>query len=127
MGNFSGRFLRVVDEVCATHFEYPKEAYCFVYEALGFAVHALDLDPDQHLSGEELIRVGVVPLAFKRWDFMAMKVLEYWNIFCSEDIGKIVQHLVTASVFNKSSTDCLEDFSAVDLKTTLEALVASNC
>ena len=126
MGKFSDRFLRVVDRICSTDLDYSKEAYCFVYEALGFAARTLDLDPDQHLSGEELMRVGVIPLAFNRWGFLAKDVLAYWNIFCSDDVGKIVRNFVEAGVFNKDSTDRWEDFSAVDLRKELERLQESN-
>lgn len=126
MGSFSDRFLRVVDGIYAANLDYPKEAYCFVYDALGFAARALDLEPDQHLSGEELMRVGIVPLAFNRWGFLAERVLSYWNISCSEDVGKIVRNFVEAGVFSKDSSDNWEDFSAVDLKRELERLQASN-
>ncbi|GEM_PF-2743680 len=126
MGKFSDRFLRVVDRICSTNLDYLKEAYCFVYEALGFAVRALDLEPDQHLSGEELMRAGVIPLAFNRWGFLAKNVLSYWNIFCSEDVGKIVRNFVEAGVFNKDSTDRWEDFSVVNLGKELERLQKSN-
>ena len=126
MGKFSDRFLRVVDGICSANLDYSREAYCFVYEALGFAVRTLDLDPDQHLSGEELMRVGIIPLAFNRWGFLAKNVLAYWNIFCSEDVGKIVRNFVEAGVFNKDSTDRWEDFSAVNLGKELERLQKSN-
>ena len=126
MGKFSDRFLHVVDRICSADLDYSREAYCFVYEALGCAARTLDLDPDQHLSGEELMRVGVIPLAFNRWGFLAKDVLAYWNIFCSDDVGKIVRNFVEAGVFNKDSTDRWEDFSAVDLRKELERLQESN-
>ena len=127
MGKFSDRFLRVVDEICSANLDYSREAYCFVYEALGFATHTLDLAPSQHLSGQELIRAGVVPLAFNRWGFLAKNVLGYWNVFCSEDVGKIVRNFVETGVFNKDSTDRWEDFSAVNLRKELERLQKRNC
>ena len=124
MGKFSDRFLRSVDQICTTDLDYPKEAYYFVYEALEFASRALDLNPDQHLSGKELVHCGIVPLAFNRWGFLSEKVLNYWNIFCSEDIGKIVRSLVNMGVFNKDSTDRWEDFASVDLKKEFKRLRA---
>lgn len=126
MGKFSDRFLRVVDEICSTNLDYSRDAYCFVYEALGFAARSLDLEPDQHLSAEELIYAGVVPLAFNRWGFLAQKVLGHWNVFCSEDIGKIVHNFVDVGVFNKDSTDRWEDFSDVELGKEFERLQKSN-
>ena len=126
MGKFSDRFLRVVDKICSANLDYTRDAYCFVYEALGHAVRALDLEPDQHLTGEELMRVGIIPLAFNRWGFLAKNVLGYLNIFRSEDVGNIVRNFVEAGVFNKDSTDRWEDFSAVNLEKELEKLLKSN-
>lgn len=126
MGKFSDRFLRVVDEICSANLDYSKGAYVFVYEALNFAVRALDLDQNQHLTGEELVRIGVVPLAFNRWGFLSKRVLEYWNVFCSEDIGRIVRNFVDAGVFSKDSTDRWEDFSEVNLEKELDRLQKSN-
>ena len=126
MGKFSDRFLRVVDGIYSKYLDYPREAYCFIYEALGFAARTLDLDPDQHLSGEELMRAGVIPLAFNRWGFLAKDVLGYWNIFCSEDVGKIVRNFVEVGVFNRDSTDRWEDFSSVDLGKEFDRLQNSN-
>ena len=126
MGKFSDRFLRVVDEICSANLDYSREAYCFVYEALGLANRTLDLEPDQHLSAKELICVGVAPLAFERWGFLAKNVLAYWNVFRSEDVGKIVRNFVEAGVFNKDSSDRWEDFSAVNLTKELEKLRKAN-
>ena len=126
MGKFSDRFLRVIDRICSVDLDYPREAYCFIYESLGCAARGLDLGPDQHLSGEELMRIGFIPLAFNRWGFLAKNVLAYWNIFCSDDVGKIVRNFVEAGVFNKDSTDRWEDFSAVNLGKELERLQESN-
>ena len=126
MGKFSDRFLRIVDQICTADLDYPREAYCFVYEALGFATRALNLNPDQHLSGKELVGCGVIPLAFNRWGFLSEDVLNYWNIFCSEDVGKIVRNFVNAGVFNKNSTDSWDDFASVDMKKEFKHLRISD-
>ncbi len=126
MGKFSDRFLRVVDQICTTDLDYPKEAYFFVYDALGFASRALDLEPDQHLSGNELIGCGVIPLAFKRWGFLSEKVLNHWNIFCSKDVGKIVRNFVNVGVFNKDATDNWESFSEINLERELKRFPAAD-
>lgn len=123
MKRFSGRFLSVVDEIYRKNPFYAKEAYTFVYEALEIAARALDLSPDQHLSGVELVRIGVVPLAFQRWGWLAKDVLAFWSIHSSSDIGSIVKSLVEVGVFKQSENDAFEEFSTVDLARELDRLV----
>lgn len=96
---------------------YAYEAYEFVCEAVTFTQDQLDRlpheeddpDTDYHVSGAELVR-GACELAVLEFGMMAPVVFRTWGITCTDDIGRIVFHLIEANRLSKSDRDDPDDF-----------------
>lgn len=107
---------------------YHLDAYQFVRESLCYASDVLelgkkttpsfDLDSDhpavvqRHLSGRQLC-LGLKHYAIEQFGFMAKPILNFWGIYCCDDIGEIVFNLIEAGVFMKSPEDSKSDFQDV--------------
>jgi uncharacterized repeat protein (TIGR04138 family) len=107
---------QAVDRIREHDDRYRREAYLFVVAALGATVQRLPLarlnHPERrHLSGGELLR-GVASLARAEFGSLAETVLNEWGVESSEDIGRIVFHLVESGQLSARPEDTLEDFRA---------------
>ena len=115
MRKLSERFLKIVSELERQYPEYSPNAYSFVYLALDAACQNLGLDAGQHVSGEQLLREGVVRLARQQWGDFAIEVLHFWGITSCKDLAIIVERLVVFNVFKKSGSESFKGFEAVSL------------
>lgn len=110
---------------------YKYEAYVFVFEALGYAHHVLELgepakseplehdepgkesnEPERHVSGQQLCE-AIRRFAIEQYGYMAKTVLETWGIRSTGDIGEIVFNLIRIGKMRKTAGDCREDFQDV--------------
>ncbi|HAS84343.1 MAG TPA: hypothetical protein DCS43_17130, partial [Verrucomicrobia bacterium] len=91
---------------------YDMEAYIFIREALDFTAKSLDKPrsgPKHHVSGRELSE-GFRDLALQLFGPMALKVLNTWGLFSTQDIGELVFNLVDAGELGKTDQDSRADF-----------------
>jgi len=125
MRHDESRFWDAVDHVREGDPRYRREAYGFVVGALGVTVAALpaarrhDL-ARRHLSGRELLH-GLTALARREFGFLAPTVFSEWGVHTSEDVGRIVFHLVECRQLTVSPEDSLDDFRGFDLAGSLTA------
>ena len=93
---------------------YAYEAYEFVCDAVTYTQDKLgraddEEHDDKHVSGGELLR-GACELAVREFGMMAPVVFRTWGITCTDDIGRIVFHLIEANRLSKSDRDDPDDF-----------------
>ncbi len=97
---------------------YPRGAYLFVQEALGFTVgkvHGGEKKREtgtRHISGQQLCH-GLREYAITKYGLLARSVLEHWNIHRTDDFGRIVYNLIESGQLSCSDEDRIEDFAAV--------------
>lgn len=97
---------------------YPRGAYVFVQEALGFTVGKVHGDPEKvdpgkrHISGQQLCH-GLRDYAITKYGLLARSVLNHWNIHRTDDFGRIVYNLIETGQLSCSDEDRIEDFAAV--------------
>lgn len=109
---------------------YHRDAYAFVFDALGYAQEVLGLGQEttsepapargaaseaaveQHVSGQELCE-AMRQLAVQQYGYMAKTVLNSWGIRATNDIGEIVFNLIRIGQMRKTPHDRREDFDAV--------------
>lgn len=97
---------------------YPVEAFTFIREGLSYTsqhVHGnADHLPeaDRHISGPQLC-MGLRDFAIEQYGLMAPVVLGHWNIYRTDDFGRIVFAMINEGLMSKTQDDCLEDFRAV--------------
>ncbi len=97
---------------------YPRSAYNFVQEGLGYTVSKLHGDPKKvdpakrHISGQQLC-YGLRDYAITRYGLLARSVLEHWNIHRTDDFGRIVYALIECGQLSCSEEDRIEDFASV--------------
>ncbi|MFG0331660.1 MAG: Minf_1886 family protein [Phycisphaerales bacterium] len=97
---------------------YPRQAYAFVQEGLGYTVRRIHRDfekkePGQrHVNGAELC-AGLRDYAIKKYGLMARSVLEHWNIFSTDDFGRMVFAMVDEGIMSRTDEDSLDDFVSV--------------
>lgn len=97
---------------------YPRSAYVFVQEALGYTVSKLHGDPRKvdparrHISGRQLCH-GLRDYAISKYGLLARSVLQHWNIHRTDDFGRIVYALIETGQLTCSDEDRIEDFAAV--------------
>jgi uncharacterized repeat protein (TIGR04138 family) len=89
---------------------YPREAYEFVNESLGYTVRLQKRAG--HVTGQELCE-GVRHLAVERFGYLARTVLESWNIRRTDDIGAIVYAMIEVELLRRNESDSLADFHDV--------------
>ncbi len=65
-----------------------------------------------HVTGQELC-LGARQLALERYGRLAKAVLNSWGIFTTDDLGKVVYHLIEEGAMSKTDADRIEDFHAV--------------
>lgn len=105
---------------------YPIDAYYMVREALDRTValkkttteiSESSSDPnsedtqeiDRHVSGPELLE-GFRQCVTEIFGPMAQTVLSEWGITKTNDVGKMVYHLIETGAFGKKDEDNIEDF-----------------
>lgn len=97
---------------------YPRQAFAFVQEGLGFTVRQIHGDPEKvpagqrHVSGRQLC-AGLRDYAIKKYGLLARNVLEHWKIHKTEDFGKIVFAMVDAGLMSRTDHDTMADFEGV--------------
>lgn len=89
---------------------YHERGLLFVMAALEFAQRRLPAR--RHLSGQELAW-ACREFALEQFGLLAPTVLRYWGIGGTEDIGRIVYHLIDVGLLARQSSDRIEDFDGV--------------
>jgi len=89
---------------------YPREAYEFIHEALGYTSRSLQRSG--HVSGQELCE-GARQLAVERFGYLARTVLESWNVRRTDDFGNLVYNLIEVGLLHKTEGDSITDFHEV--------------
>lgn len=87
---------------------YKVEAYAFLMEALDFTITRRD-QGRKHVSGPELME-GFRDLAVQTFGFLARAVLEEWGIQATDDVGRMVFHMIEEDLLQKTADDRREDF-----------------
>lgn len=97
---------------------YPREAFNFVQEGLGFTVHQVHGDlskvpqGQRHVGGRQLC-LGLRDYAIERYGLLARQVLEHWRIHRTDDFGRIVFQMIEQGHMCRSDDDRPEDFQAI--------------
>lgn len=108
---------------------YPRDAYEFVQQGLGFTAHRIHgqmkVEPaaqtTRHVTGQQLCE-GLRDYALAQWGLMARTVLSRWNVTSTLDFGRIVFALIDAGQFQKTDEDTIDDFKGVfDFRTAFDA------
>jgi uncharacterized repeat protein (TIGR04138 family) len=86
---------------------YQLGAYLFVLNGLEF--HLVKVGEKRHVSGQELSR-GLVEFAVRQFGPLAYRVLEYWGIRATDDLGYLVYNLIDIGLMSKQESDQLGDF-----------------
>lgn len=116
MRKLSDRFLKIVSELKCQHPEYLPNVYGFVYLALDAACQGLGLEAGQHVTGEQLLKDGVVKLARQQWGYFAIEVLNFWGVHSCRDLTIIVERLVAFNVFKKNGSESFKGFDQMPLE-----------
>ncbi|MEO1583023.1 MAG: Minf_1886 family protein [Planctomycetota bacterium] len=69
-------------------------------------------DDSRHVSGADLC-LGLKDLAIERYGPLARTVLEHWNVYSTEDFGRLVFALIEAGILRKTDEDDYNDFVGV--------------
>ncbi|QOV87529.1 Minf_1886 family protein [Humisphaera borealis] len=111
---------KTLEQVVADVGLYPRDAYEFVQQGLGFAAHRVHGEAraegaehvNRHVSGQQLCE-GLREYALAQWGLLARAVLGRWNVTSTYDFGRIVFALIDAGQLQKTEDDTLDDFKAV--------------
>jgi uncharacterized repeat protein (TIGR04138 family) len=108
-----------LDEIAKADGRYNAKALKFVYEGLGFTLKNVSCEPG-HVSGQILCE-GLRQLALKKWDTLALLVLNNWGVNSTRDFGEIVYLMIDYEWMSSQPTDTIDDFNDVyDFKTTFK-------
>ncbi|WFB35025.1 hypothetical protein P3T73_12730 [Kiritimatiellota bacterium B12222] len=105
----------IIREIVKNDPRYREEAYSFVREGLDYTVHELkDLSKDEshHVRGWELSK-GIRDYAIREYGPVCLRVLRYWGIQSSDDLGEIVYNMIDAQLLGKTDEDQKQDFHGV--------------
>ncbi|HOB33246.1 MAG TPA: hypothetical protein PKH32_10250 [Verrucomicrobiota bacterium] len=94
---------------------YPRDAYCFVREALDHTQKTIIKENRgqlRHVTGQELLE-GIREYALSQFGPMAITVFEEWGIRKTEDFGEIVFNMVDVGLLAKTPEDSRADFQNV--------------
>jgi len=89
---------------------YHERGLLFVLAALEFAQGRLPAR--RHISGQELAW-ACRDFALEQFGLLAPTVLRFWGIATTEDIGRIVFHLIDVGLLAQQPADRIEDFDRV--------------
>ena len=107
-------FQEAVEAVSRDDKRYHPEAYSFLRDSLESTLKRrkkATKEAGGHVAAADLLD-GFRIHALGEFGPMAMTVLDYWGVRCSEDVGHMVLNLVQAGVFGKTDEDSLESFVA---------------
>ncbi|HXV90435.1 MAG TPA: Minf_1886 family protein [Gemmatimonadales bacterium] len=89
---------------------YHERGLLFVLAALEFAQGRLPAR--RHITGQELAW-ACRDFAREQFGLLAPTVLRFWGIAATEDIGRIVFHLIDVGLLAQQPDDRIEDFDRV--------------
>lgn len=89
---------------------YHERGLLFVLAALEFAQGRLPAR--RHISGQELAW-ACRDFALQQFGLLAPTVLRFWGIAGTDDIGRIVYHLIDVGLLSQQPDDRIEDFDRV--------------
>ena len=108
-----------LEQIAGEDSRFSPPAIRFVYEALGFTVKKITVEP-RHVSGQTLCE-GLKKLAINKWGRMAIVVLNAWGIKTTRDFGEIVYLMIRHEWMSATETDSIDDFNDVyDFKTVFK-------
>ena len=108
-----------LEKIAGEDGRFSPPAIRFVYEALGFTVKKITVEP-RHVSGQTLCE-GLKKLAINKWGRMAIVVLNAWGIKTTRDFGEIVYLMIRHEWMSATETDSIDDFNDVyDFKTVFK-------
>ena len=99
-----------LSRILASNPRYPREAYEFVSQAIGYTSKMLDREG--HVTGCELCQ-GARRLALEQFGFLARTVLESWNVRATADFGQLVYEMIGVDLLKKTEADSMDDFADV--------------
>lgn len=105
-------FEEAVAQIVARDRRYPREAYCFLREALEVAQRPRAKEPRKaicHVTGQQLLE-ALRDHARHQFGPLARLVLSEWGVRCCEDFGEIVFNMVEAGLLSKTDKDSRNDF-----------------
>ncbi|MBT5873673.1 MAG: hypothetical protein HOH43_09655 [Candidatus Latescibacteria bacterium] len=108
----------VLDHIINLDERYPRQAYCFVMDALKHTTTTLPVR--RHVSGQEL-SMGIREYAIQQFGIGVQLIFQQWGIKGTRDFGEIVFNMVNGGLMRKTDEDNLSDFDDVfDFKTEFE-------
>ncbi len=105
-----GSYLARIEGILEKDATYKFEAYTFVLAALHDTV--TKLEKPRHVTGQELAE-GIRVYALQQFGPMAKTVLNYWGVYKTLDLGKIVFLLIDVKLLSGQPGDKLEDFDKI--------------
>lgn len=105
-------FEETLEQILASHPQYPRDAYLFVREALDHTQKNITKGGRvqvRHVTGQELLE-GIRDYSLQQYGPMAMTVLGEWNIRACRDFGEIVFNMVESGMLAKTEQDSIADF-----------------
>ncbi len=100
-----------LEQIAKEYGRFSPPGIKFVYEALGFTVKKIIVEP-QHVTGQMLCE-GLRKLALEKWGKMAMVVLNAWGIKTTRDFGEIVYLMIKHEWMSAQPADSIDDFNDV--------------
>ena len=97
---------------------YAVDAFHFVRRGLDFTVHRVHTNPERlpegqrHVDGAQLSE-GLREFAVDQYGPLAKMVLNRWNIWRTEDFGRIVFAMVEGGLMQANQNDSVADFESV--------------
>ena len=108
----------LLDQILNRDDRYPRQAYCFVMDALKHTTSTLPVR--RHVSGQEL-SMGIREYAIQQFGIGVPLVFQNWGITGTRDFGEIVFNMVSGGLMRKTDDDDIGDFEDVfDFKTEFE-------
>ena len=109
---YEASFEETLEQILASHPQYPRDAYLFVREALDHTQKSVAKGgrvKRQHVTGQELL-AGIREHAIQQFGPMTVTVFEEWNIRACRDFGEIVFNMVEVGMLGKTEQDSRTDF-----------------
>ena len=108
-----------LEQIAKEYGRFSPPGIKFVYEALGFTVKKITVEP-KHVTGQILCE-GLRKLALEKWGRMAMVVLNTWGIKTTRDFGEIVYLMIKHEWMSAQPADSIDDFNDIyDFKTVFK-------
>jgi uncharacterized repeat protein (TIGR04138 family) len=106
-------FEETLEQILASHPQYPRDAYLFVREALDHTQKNITKSGRgklRHITGQELL-AGIREYALQQFGPMTITVFEEWNIRACSDFGELVFNMVDSGMLAKTEQDSRADFA----------------